>query len=297
MEALNTKGWNELEKISFLDLHYHADPDLYQRRYSNLETGKTYQDLKGMVLLQNHLGSSFAAALAAQEQGLPVQGSLILNHIAGGVKVETVQAALCEYQRCDSAWSMMVSFPTITGRKHISKLTRNIVPGQDTERAFAPEVVSERRKLKVQVLEVLKMGLDHPIVFASGHASKEEVFLLAEACYKLGLKKFLVTQPANPMTGLKSEELRELAIDFSDVFFEQTALTYLLGYQTWEDFQDVMRNLPRTIYSSDLGQPVQPNVQEWRNQSEAWFQKMELSSERILELTKYTPIHLMRREQ
>ncbi|WGI26164.1 hypothetical protein QEN58_03660 [Halomonas alkaliantarctica] len=58
-------------------------------------------------------------------------------------------------------------------------------------------------------------------------------------------------------------------------------MTYLLGYQAWEDFLMVLKSVPRVLYSSDLGQPTQPDIEQWLGQSEKWFELMNLSSNRI----------------
>ena len=54
-------------RLRFLDVHYHARPDSYHRRYSAAEAGERYARHQGGVVLKNHLGSVSALAAAMQE--------------------------------------------------------------------------------------------------------------------------------------------------------------------------------------------------------------------------------------
>lgn len=89
----------------------------------------------------------------------------------------------------------------------------------------------------------------------------------------------MLNQPANPQTRLDAKELREIA-QHPQVFIEQTALTYLLGYQTEEDFKEVMTHLPQVIYSSDLGQISQMDIDAFMQQSKEYFKNFGLSEAR-----------------
>ncbi|TAK75003.1 MAG: hypothetical protein EPO11_06140, partial [Gammaproteobacteria bacterium] len=87
-----------LDQADFIDIHYHANPDLYKRRYSAIEAGKLYQYQKGAVVLKSHLGATSIHASLAQQEGLPVFPSIVLNAISGGIHYRSVLQALCEYQ-------------------------------------------------------------------------------------------------------------------------------------------------------------------------------------------------------
>ncbi|MDE9448407.1 hypothetical protein KKJ04_23650, partial [Xenorhabdus bovienii] len=55
MNQLFIEYWEK--KLRFLDVHYHARPDSYIRRYNVLEAGREYSRQGGGVVLKNHLGS------------------------------------------------------------------------------------------------------------------------------------------------------------------------------------------------------------------------------------------------
>lgn len=280
-----------LKEANFIDIHYHANPDLYQRRYNALATGEQYAALKGCVVLKSHLGSTAEVAYLARQKGLPVYGSLVLNKIGGGINYHRALSALANHQTDEA--HLIVHLPTITGRQHQSKLQRKLISEISADALLEPEIISnEMSELKSSVIDILKLSLDYPIVISSGHASKKEVFLLIEAADKLGVKKLLLNQPANPLTGFNYEELNQLT-GYEFLWFEQTALTVLLGYQSIEDFGKVLTQLPRVIYSSDLGQLTQIDLPDWITQSNTWFKSLHVTKERQYELCKHNPMKLL----
>lgn len=277
MRALNT--------YDFIDIHYHAAPDLYKRRLNALEAGRSYQDLNGAVFLKSHLGSTSVQASLAQSEGLPVFPSLVLNHIAGGIDFRVIIRALAEYQSSMPV-KMIVHFPTITGRKYPSKLSRQLVYEDLHQQTLLSETLfDESNQLRKEVIEILKLAKDYPIILSTGHAAKEEVYQLIEACIKHAVPNLLLNQPANPLTDLNAKALKEIAQN-EFIWIEQTLLTYLLGHQSKEDFAEVLISLPRVIYSSDLGQTSQMDLLGWLAESTKLFQEFNLSSARQEELRR-----------
>lgn len=282
----------KLTDFTFIDIHYHANPDLYSRRLDALEAGKQYQQLNGAVVLKSHLGSTSVQATIAQAQGLPVFPSLVLNQVAGGIHYRPIMQALAEYQPTIPS-KLLVHFPTITGRRHQSKLSRDFVfPAWSETLNQSATLFDDHNKLRSDVIDVLKFAADHPIVLSSGHSNKAETYELINACEQFGVKQLLLNQPANPLTGLNATDLLEI-VKHSFVWVEQTALTYLLGYQSAEDFQAVLQSVPNVIYSSDLGQTSQMTVSEWYQQSTQWFNDMTLPPSRKAEICLRNPSKLI----
>lgn len=287
-----SKFLQKLADYQFVDIHYHADPDLYQRRLTAIEAGKIYQSLQGIVVLKSHLGATSVQATLAQKQGLPVLPSLVLNHIAGGIDYRVILRALAEYQPLIPA-KMIVHFPTITGRKFQSKLPRQLVHPALSEQCFVGETVfDERKRLRREAIDVLKMTQDYPLVLSTGHASKDETYTLLDACVRHRVPALLLNQPAHPLTALSAEELQEISKhDF--VWIEQTALTYLLGHQDRDDLAKVLRQLPRVIYSSDLGQTSQMDIADWLHYSANLFAELRVSSQRKEALCRTNALALL----
>ncbi|AZD10778.1 hypothetical protein C4K26_5410 [Pseudomonas chlororaphis] len=281
----------EPARARFIDVHYHAGPDAYLRRHSALRAGTEYQALDGWVVLKNHLGCTAAQAWEARQQGLPVSGSIVLNEIAGGIDWRVVERSLCQHGAADLRF--IVHLPTVTGRSHTSRLARELSHPILGQRPVKPLTVSDdRQRLNRATLDVLRMSRDYPVVISTGHANREEVLLLVEAADRLQVPRLMLNQPANPLTGLSAADLLGLK-SLPSLYIEQTALTYLLGYQSKEDFGEVLRELPRVVYSSDLGQTSQPDIRPWLDLSRQWFKEFGLGAQRIESITRSAPLQML----
>ena len=275
----------------FIDVHYHVGPDAYLRRHTATTAGALYAAHRGWVVLKNHLGSTAAQAWEARQQGLPVSGSVVLNDLAGGFDHRAVEQAVIQHGE-DSGLRLIVHLPTVTGRTHRSRLTRT--PSHpllaDGQRPLT--VADDSRRLRTEVRDILRAARDLPVVISTGHADAHEVRLLVDEAVRLDLPRLMLNQPANPMTGLTCKDLVEVAAA-EQVWTEQTALTRLLGYQDETDFADVLALLPRVVYSSDLGQPSQMDIDPWLNWSQAAFHRAGLTPERIAEVTHAAPLEML----
>src|ERR1700742_3676646 len=201
---------NPLDQFKFIDIHYHADPDMYRRRHGVVEVGNLYRQMGGAVVLKSHLGSTSAQATVAQQCGLPVFASIVLNHIAGGIHYRPILQALSEYQPVIPS-RLIVHLPTITGRKHKSRLARELPDPSLAEMLGWPETVfTPGGRLKEELIDIFKVARDYSIVLSTGHASKEETYSLLEACEHWSVPALLLNQPANPLTGFKAPELFEV---------------------------------------------------------------------------------------
>jgi len=274
----------------FIDVHYHAGPDAYLRRHSATAAGERYRHHNGWVVLKNHLGCTAAQAWEARARGLPVSGSIVLNEIAGGLDTRVVERSLCQH---DADLRFIVHLPTVTGRQHSSRLARTLSHPILSQRPIQPLTVSDASgQLNAATLDLLRMSRDYPLVISTGHANGPEVLRLVEAADRLGVPRLMLNQPANPLTGLDAAALRALG-DLPFLYIEQTALTYLLGYQPIEDFAAVLSELPRVLYSSDLGQTSQPDVPEWLSLSQQWMADFNLSAGRVDAITRRWPLQML----
>ncbi|WP_432588464.1 DUF6282 family protein [Streptomyces sp. HD1123-B1] len=275
----------------FIDVHYHVGPDAYIRRHTAATAGAVYAEHGGWVVLKNHLGSTAAQAWEARQQGLPVSGSIVLNDLAGGFDPRAVEQAVIQHGE-DSGLRLIVHLPTVTGRPHRSRLTRTPAHPLLGDGLRPLTVTDDRRVLRTDVRELLRVARDLPVVISTGHANGHEVRLLVDEAVRLDLPRLMLNQPANPMTGLTCKDLIELA-DAEQVWTEQTALTHLLEYQDWTDFADVLSGLPRVVYSSDLGQPSQMDIGAWLTWNQSIFHRLGMTAERIAEVTHTAPLEML----
>lgn len=276
----------------FIDVHYHVGPDAYLRRHTAATAGAIYAEHGGWVVLKNHLGSTAAQAWEARQQGLPVSGSIVLNALAGGFDLRAVEQAVIQHGE-DSGLRLIVHLPTVTGRTHRSRLTRTLSHPLLADGLRPLTVADDTGVLRLEVRELLYAARDLPVVISTGHADGNEVRRLVDEAVRLDLPRLMLNQPANPMTGLTCKDLVEVAAA-EQVWTEQTGLTCLLGYQDRSDFADVLSLLPRVVYSSDLGQPSQMDIEPWLTWSEKSFQWAGLTPERIAEITRAAPLKMLR---
>ena len=106
----------------FVDIHYHAGVDLYQRRHTTRVAGQRYAEQQGWVVAKSHLGSTAAQAWEARQDGLPVSGSLTLNMISGGLDVRSIEQSTYQHGQ-DSPMRLVVYLPTLVDL-HASTLQR-----------------------------------------------------------------------------------------------------------------------------------------------------------------------------
>lgn len=280
------------ERLKFLDVHYHVNPDGYVRRYDAVEAGAAYSDLGGGVVLKNHLGCCVAMASMAQRAGHAVFGSVVLNEIAGGVSLWPVRQSLC-FRNGPNQGRLIVHLPTVTVHRHRSVLSRQFSNEWVARHGQAPVAIrDEGGRLTVAVHELLAFAQDEDVVISTGHANKTEVLLLVEAADRRGGITLMLNQPANPITGMTAADLMALG-PHEWLFVEQTALTVLLGYQDMDDFGEVLRSVPNVVYSSDLGQTSQMTPAAWWEQSQAWFRRFGLSEDRIRDVTLANPLRML----
>lgn len=277
-----------LNSYEFIDLHYHAAPDLYDRRMDAINAARSYKELGGAVALRSHLGATSIHATLCQKNSLPAFATLSLNNANGGNNYKSILNALSNYQT-EITYNLIVDFATIKPTKHTSLLSRKLCNPESSKSLLQPlSLLTTTGKLKRNVLDVMKLAKDHPIVLSSGHSSKEEIFALIDACIKLNIRKFILNQPANPQTGLTAEELVTLS-KHNFLWIEQTALTLLLKYQSYEDCSIVLNEIPNAFWSSDLGQTTQPDIKEWRSLTKTLFKKFNITPTRANEICKRNP--------
>lgn len=283
---------NESINYQFIDIHYHASPDLYIRRWHALQAGERYQSLHGAVFLTSHIGATSIQATLGQRLGLPIFPSVLLNHLAGGINYRVILQALNEYQPVIAS-KLLVHFPTLTGRSYPSKLSRQLSHSYLSPHSQQGETLfNSKQQLRKNVIDILKMANDYPIVLTTGHASKEEVYRLTDACITYNVPALILNQPAHPLVNLTASVLNELARN-EFIWIEQTILTYLLGHQDKDDFDTVLKTIPRVIYSSDLGQTTQMDIGDWVKYSNTLFTELQIPQKRKKELVYANAVKLL----
>ncbi|MBL0386369.1 hypothetical protein JJB07_06885 [Tumebacillus sp. ITR2] len=250
--------------IPFFDLHVHSEPDTYSRRYSPLSLGQEMKAAGAGAVLKSHLTATTSVARMAREQGYPIYGSITLNQYAGGVSTQAVQAALAANGQ-DAP--MVIWFPTLTGHGAKPRLSQpKCHPVLDTY-PVKLERVSEEGRLRPDTIDVIQLAVDFGIPMATGHSSKEEVYMLVEEVDKRG-GRIMLTHPCHSCTGFTTSEVAEL-LQSSHVWAEVAILMTKLGYESPDDVLDLLQAIDpgRVCVSTDFGQLKNETVTE----GYAWF--------------------------
>ncbi|MGW6851548.1 DUF6282 family protein [Streptomyces virginiae] len=275
-----------------VDVHYHAGPDLYRRRLTSTGAGLAYAAAGGWVVLKSHLSSTAARAWEARQDGLPVSGSVVLNDLAGGVVPRVVEQAVYAHGP-DSPARLVVHLPTLVGPSHPSRLRRAAFhPRLDADQWRAEPVVDSEGHLARGASDVLRAARDLLVVVATGHCDRDATLRVIDEAVRIGTPRLLLTHATHPMSGFTPADLAELA-DVPGLYVELTALTLLLGYRDARHLGDVVRAHPRVVFSSDLGQPDQPDVAGWLAASEQWFETAGLTAQQITAITRSGPAELL----
>lgn len=281
-----------LSRLQFLDVHYHSNPDSYKRRYTAYEVGLKYANLNGGVVLKNHLGSVSSLATVMQKLNLPVFGSIVLNKIAGGINVLAVKQALSQYQ-CFESPRLLVHLPTIVKTPHRSTLHRQFSNNYAKEFAQYPlSITDDNDNILPEVEALIEFAQNHNIVISSGHTTKKQTLKLIEAVEKAGGCRLMLNQPANPISGFSARELKAIG-SYDWLYIEQSALTVYLKYQSLEDMNQVLSEVNNVVYSSDLGQLDQPDIEKWLSDSKIWFKNAGLKSSHIDSLIRLNPLKML----
>ncbi|MFJ8646030.1 DUF6282 family protein [Streptomyces sp. NPDC093546] len=283
---------HDLEGRVVVDVHYHAGPDLYRRRLTSAGAGRAYAEVGGWVVLKSHLTSTAARAWEARQEGLPVSGTLVLNELAGGVRPQAVEQAVYAHGP-DSPARLVVHLPTLVGPAHTSALRRtSFHPRLDPDRWRTGPVLDAGGRLRRDVREVLRAARDLPVVVATGHSDREGALRIVDEAVRLDVPRLLLTHATHPMSGFTPGDLADLS-RVPQLYVELTALTLLLGHRGVEHLAEVVHAHPRVVFSSDLGQPDQPDVKEWLDLSERWFREAGLTHREISAVTSENPMNLL----
>ncbi|PJN04069.1 hypothetical protein CG740_06785 [Streptomyces sp. CB01201] len=276
----------------FVDVHYHAGPDLYGRRLTSAAAGRAYARADGWVVLKSHLGSTAARAWEARQEGLPVSGSVVLNDLAGGVRPRVVEQAVYAHGP-DGPARLVVHLPTLVGPPHRSPLRRtSFHPRLDPDQWRGEPVVNADGRLSREAREVLRASRDLPVVVATGHCDRTAALRVIDEAVRIGTPRLLLTHATHPMSGFTPADLAELAA-VPGLYAELTALTLLLGHRDAQHLGEVVRAHPRLVFSSDLGQPDQPDVTGWLAASEGWFTAAGLTDQEVAAITRDRPADLL----
>lgn len=252
MDKVNNK------KLSFFDLHVHVAPDTYLRRYTANSLGKELKETLSGAVIKSHLIATTGIEHMMYELGLNIYGSITLNKYSGGINKDVVKSAIAASKND----KMIIYFPTITDKKVNIKMKQGKTHDILNRYLNEGETVSYDGSLKEEAKEIIKMASYYDIPIATGHSSKEEVFLIGDEVIK-NKGKLILTHPFHPIVNLNFQEVKDL-IGCDNIYAEFTILMSLLKYRNMEYLLPLLRAgyEDKIFVSSDLGQVSNCTVTE-----------------------------------
>lgn len=160
------------------------------------------------------------------------------------------------------------------------------------DRWRADRVVDADGRLRPETTEVLRAARDLPVAVATGHCDREAALRIVDEAVRLGVPRLLLTHATHPMSGFTPEDLTDLS-HVPGLYVELTALTLLLGHRDSRHLAEVVHAHPRVVFSSDLGQPDQPDVRQWLSLSAIWFREAGLTARQTEAITRTNPSNLL----
>jgi hypothetical protein len=109
---------------------------------------------------------------------------------------------------------------------------------------------------------VLEVIARHDLVLATGHLSRDEIFVLVDAAVDAGVQRIVVTHPEFPSQRIGVAD--QVALAERGALLERAFTTPYTGKCSWEEVFDASRAVgpESTVWSTDLGQVFNPPVED-----------------------------------
>jgi Family of unknown function (DUF6282) len=254
------------------DMHVHIAPDVVERKISDVALARRCAEL-GLAgfQLKSHYTSTAERARAVAEiagEGVRVLGAITLNRAVGGLNALAVEIAAREGAR--TVWFPTVNsvneqhevHPAPPGAKLPVWVAFELELREAGHEVEPVAVVDAEGALVPEAHAVLEVIARHDMVLATGHLSRDEIFVLVQEAVAAGVRQIVVTHPEFPSQSLSIPDQQALAE--RGALLERCFTTPHTGKASWELICRASREVgPRhTVFSSDLGQVFNPPVED-----------------------------------
>ena len=253
------------------DLHAHVAPDIIARRIDDVALARRFADLGlGGFVLKSHYSPTAerAAVVRGVVPGVDVLGAIVLNSTVGGLNAGAVEVAARSGARV--VW--MPTFDAVNetagrrpppegGRLPVWAQMQHEFRDHGVPTPEVPVLDADGRALP-ELLAVLGVIARHRLVLATGHLSRDEIFVVVRAAAELGIRDIIVTHPEFPSQRLAvSDQLELVALG---ALLERCLTPALAGRVSFETLFEVTRltGPEHSFLSSDLGQAAHPPVED-----------------------------------
>jgi hypothetical protein len=262
-----------------IDLHFHAGPDVRQRKLTYLEAALQAQEA-GMkaILIKSH--STITADIASLIQPLVkdtlVFGGLALNYPVGGLNPVAVETAL-------KLGAKQIWMPTLDAANQY----------RHEKKRGGITVINREGELKREVIEILEILSKKDVILSTGHLSQKESILLAREAKKRGIQKILATHPDHHLIQMPAGIQKELAQE--GIFFDRCFPTERTSPLTMEEMAKRIREVgvTTTVLTSDFGQPENPEPVEGLRSYIQQLIQLGFSNQEIDQMVKINPAKLL----
>lgn len=178
-----------------VEFHVHFAPDgLTKRKNDAFELLKEAKSvgMRAVVLKNKSFGTGAIALLANKYcDGARAIGGITLDSSVGGLNPEAVaiEAAM---------GSKIVWMPTYSSKNDPNHMNtkkqkiRNSISIVDTEGILLPEII--------EILGIIK---ENEMILATGHISRNEIFILFKTAIEMGITRLVVNHPLTPSVGTR----------------------------------------------------------------------------------------------
>ena len=224
-----------------IDLHFHAGPDVRERKLTYLEAALQARDA-GMraILIKSHstITADIASLIQPLVKDILVFGGIALNYPLGGLNPSAVETAL-------KLGAKQIWMPTLSAAN----------PHRYEGKKGGITILSREGFLKKEVIEILEILSRHDVILSTGHLSQDEIIVLVREAIKWKIKKILVTHPDHFFIQMTGEVQKKLAR--KGVFFDRCFPTHDTSPLTMEAMAKRIREVgvTTTVLTSDFGQP------------------------------------------
>ena len=232
-----------------IDLHIHAWPDAYvARQYSEIEIGRRATDagMRALVFKCHSTPSAGRVPLvqeavdeyAAQHGKAPTQiiGGVVLNYCVGGINPHAVEA-------CAMFGGRYVWLPSVHSSHHFR------VQGKEG----GIPVLDERKRVRPELREVLKLIAERDMVLGLAHQTTEERFIIVKEAKEAGVKRISADHPQAFVNKMSVDQMKEMAeLGVYMCIQNQTIFSHDLNNETIEMIEKIP--VERLVYGSDLTQ-------------------------------------------
>ena len=229
---------------NFIDLHIHTSPDIRPRKLDDLEQAALAEKVGARaIVFKNHFSPTVARAKIAEKlhPGVQILGGVVLNEAVGGLNPAAVKHTL-------GIGGKIVWLPTLDAANHRS-LCRE---------AGGIRILDSDANLKDEVLEILDLVNTAEAILATGHLSKEEIFILAAAAAERKFPRLMINHPEHKVTNLSIQDQHDI-LALHEVYFERCHSqpvghgSYRDNFErNWKSIQEI--GYESTIIASDFGQ-------------------------------------------